>query len=68
MRRVVTTLALGAAMVLFSGSAANATHKGCEHGGTHTAHASVPHHDNHGTHTAHSKIPYCPPGDAPGRR
>ncbi len=70
MRRVVTTLALGTAMVLGTGSAASAAHTGCEHGNTQQAHDSVPHHESHhthGTHTAHSKIPYCAPQDAPGR-
>ena len=67
MRRVVTTLALGTAIVLGTGSAASATHTGCEHGNTQQAHDSVPHHGTHGTHMAHSKIPYCAPQDAPGR-
>lgn len=61
---VISTLV---AATIGPGSAARATHTGCEHQRTTQAHASVPH-LNEGTHTAHGSIPYCPPEDAPGAR
>ena len=61
MRRVLAVLAAGIVGAVVPASSAGATHTGCEHARTTTAHATVP----HGNHQAHHSIPYCPPHDAP---
>ncbi len=60
-RRTLVTMAITASFVLVPASVAGATHTGCEHGNTQTAHDAVPHKN----HQAHGSIPYCPPEDAP---
>ena len=67
MRRALVTTAMTMSFVLVPASVAGATHTGCEHHTTGTAHAKVPH-KNQGTHQAHQSIPYCPPEDAPRHR
>ena len=59
LKRAVAAAFVSAGLVVAVAPAVGAEPPAAACTGLETAHASVPHFDNHGTHTAHMSIPHC---------